>query len=400
MSTRPKAIGDQVLAVPQRILLTGPHCFKIANFREGLVRALLSCGHEVIVLAPSDPTRDKLINMGCRVVDLPMQRNGTSPVAEAALLYRMYRTLRRERPGIVFGYTIKNNIYAGLACRWLGVPFVPNVTGLGPAFNKAGLLNRTVRLLYRLAFARARMVFFQNAEDQATFLRERLIPRDRSQLLPGSGVDLTHFAARPLPNGESGFVFLLVARLLWDKGVGLFVDAARKIRASNPSIRFQIMGPIDDASLSAISDKQIQAWADEGSVEYLGQATDVRPGLEAAHCLVLPTWYREGTPRVLLEAAAMGRPAITTATPGCRDAVVDGETGFLCEPRSLDSLIAALDRYASLPPQARQTMGDRARARAEAEFDEQRVINAYFQLLPGCVNGSAKLAWGDYYQDP
>lgn len=377
------AIGDEVGAASKRILLTGNTCFKIANFREGLVRALISCGREVVVLAPTDPTRDKLISMGCRVLDLPMQRNGTSPMVEAALLFRMYRTLRRERPAIVLGYTIKSNIYAGLACRWLGIPFVPNVTGLGPAFNDAGLLNRIIRLLYRLAFARARMVFFQNPEDQATFVRAELIPPDQSHLLPGSGVDLARFAACPMPNDESGIVFLLVARLLWDKGVGLFVDAAREIRARDPSIRFQVLGPIDHASRSAISAEQLQAWVDEGCIEYLGEASDVRPALEAAHSLVLPTWYREGTPRVLLEAAAFGRPAITTDTPGGRDAVVDGETGFLCEPRSLESLIAALERYASLSPQARQAMADRARARAEAEFDEQRVIIAYTRLLPG-----------------
>lgn len=364
-----------------RILLTGNTCFKIANFREGLVRTLVSRGHEVVVLAPTDQTRDKLITMGCRVLDLPMQRNGTSPLAEAALLFRMYRTLRRERPTIVFGYTIKNNIYAGIACRWLRVPFVPNVTGLGPAFNDVGLLNRVIRLLYRIAFARARLVFFQNSEDQATFLRARLIPINRSRLLPGSGVDLARFAARPLPNADHGVVFLFVARLLWEKGAGLFAEAAREMRARDPSLRFQVLGPIDSASRSAISAEQIQAWVDEGCIEYLGAMSDVRPALEAAHCLVLPTWYREGTPRVLLEAAAMGRPAITTDTPGCRDAVVDGETGFLCAPRSLKSLIEALERFIQMSPDARKTMSDRGRSRAEAEFDERKVIDAYSKLL-------------------
>jgi glycosyltransferase involved in cell wall biosynthesis len=365
-----------------RILLTGNTCFKIANFREGLVRALIARGHEVIVLAPTDPTREKLVEMGCRVLDLPMERNGTSPLAEAALLLRINRTLRRERPDIVFSYTIKNNIYAGLACRWLAVPFVPNVTGLGPAFNDAGLLNRVIRLLYRAAFARARMVFFQNPEDQATFLRARLISADRSRLLSGSGVDLDRFAARPLPANDQGLVFLLVARLLWDKGVGLFADAARVMRARDPSLRFQILGPIDSASRSGISPQQMQAWMDEGVIEYLGEASDVRPTLEAAHCLVLPTWYREGTPRVLLEAAAIGRPAITTDTPGCRDAVIEGETGFLCAPRSLESLIAALERFVSMSSQAREAMAARARERAEAEFDELRIIDAYIGLLP------------------
>ncbi|PZX40639.1 glycosyltransferase involved in cell wall biosynthesis [Roseinatronobacter thiooxidans] len=365
-----------------RILLTGNTCFKIANFREGLVRTLIARGFEVVVLAPTDPTREKLIAMGCRVIDLPMDRNGTAPLAELALLGRLYRVLRRERPAFVFGYTIKNNIYSGLVCRWLGIAFVPNVTGLGPAFNDAGALNRIIRLLYRLAFARARCVFFQNPEDQAIFLQAGLIAPDRSQLLPGSGVDLARFAARPLPEAGQGIVFLLVARLLWDKGVGLFADAARVMRARDPSLRFQVLGSIDRSSRSAVPLEQVQAWHKEGVIEYLGETSDVRPALEAAHCVVLPTWYREGTPRVLLEAAALGRPAITTDTPGCRDAVLDGETGYLCVPRSVEALIAALECFVSMPASARADMARRARARAEAEFDEAQVIAAYTSLLP------------------
>jgi glycosyltransferase involved in cell wall biosynthesis len=364
-----------------RILLTGNTCFKIANFREGLVRALISSGHEVIVLAPTDPTREKLISMGCRVLELPMERNGTSPLAEAVLLLRIYRMLRDERPTIVFGYTIKNNIYAGLACSWLGIPFVPNVTGLGPAFNDTGLFNRVIRLLYRAGFARARMVFFQNPEDQAIFLRSKLILPKQSRLLPGSGVDLDRFAACSLPPYDEGIIFLFVARLLWDKGLGLFVDAARVLRGRHPSIKFQVLGPIDTASRSSIPPEQIHAWVEEGVIDYLGETSDVRPALSAAHCIVLPTWYREGTPRILLEAAAIGRPAITTDTAGCKDAVIDGETGFICDPRSLDSLIAALEGFVSLAPETRSAMGSYARSRAEADFDEKHVIAAYIDLL-------------------
>lgn len=365
-----------------RILLTGNTCFKIANFREGLVKTLIERGCEVVVLAPTDATREKLVTMGCRVLDLRMDRNGTSPLAEWASLARIYRVLRSEQPTIVFGYTIKNNIYAGLACRWLGFRFVPNVTGLGPAFNQAGMLNRIVRLLYRLAFARAQSVFFQNPEDQATFRQAGLVRARQSRLLPGSGVDLARFASKSLPAEDNGLVFLLVARLLWDKGIGLFAEAARAMRAHNPTLRFQVLGPIDRDSRSAIPREQMQAWVDEGIIEYLGEMADVRPAFEAAHCIVLPTWYREGTPRILLEAAATGRPAITTDTPGCRDAVVDGETGLLCAPKSLESLIATLDRFVALSPNDRFAMAARARARAEAEFDEGRVIEAYTDQLP------------------
>lgn len=374
-----------------RILLTGNTCFKIANFRAGLIGVLQRLGHEVVVLAPHDDYLPKLVAMGCKVHDLPMDRNGTSPLVEAALLMRIHRTIRRLRPDIVFGYTIKNNIYAGLSCRWLGIPFVPNVTGLGPAFNDRGALNRVVRALYRLAFARARAVFFQNPDDRATFLRAGLVPAERTRLLPGSGVDLERFAPRPLPQDDGGTTFLLVSRLLWDKGVGQFVEAARAIRARAPRCRFQLLGPADPDSRSGIPMAQIQSWVDEGLIEYLGKTDDVRPALAAADCIVLPSWYREGTPRILLEAAATGRPVITTDMPGCRDSILDGQTGFLCAPKDAAALAAAMERFLALPPAERAAMGHAGRRRAEEFFGEDRVIAAYLDLLPPAV-GQARPA--------
>lgn len=372
-----------------RVLLTGNTCFKIANFRAGLIAALQAQGHEVAVLAPFDDYQPKLVAMGCAVHDLPMDRNGTSPLAEAALLWRMHAALRRLRPDIVFGYTIKNNIYAGLSCRRLGIPFVPNVTGLGPAFNDRGGLNRVVRGLYRLAFARVRVVFFQNPDDRATFLQAGLVAPQRARLLPGSGVDLERFAPQPLPARTDQTTFLLVSRLLWDKGIGLHVEAARAIRARVPQARFQLLGPPDPASRSGIPMAQIQSWVAEGVIDYLGQTDDVRPALAAADCIVLPSWYREGTPRILLEAAATGRPVITTDMPGCRDAVQDGQTGLLCRPRDLESLVTAMERFLQMTPAARAAMGQAARARAEAAFDEAHVIEAYLAQMPPARDAAA-----------
>lgn len=364
-----------------RIVLTGNTCFKLANFREGLIYALLARGCEVLILAPADGYQEKLEAMGCIVHDLPMDRNGISPFAEAALLWRIFTFLKRERPSMVFGYTIKNNIYAGMACRWLGISFVPNVTGLGPAFNGRGVLNQIVLTLYRLAFARAKAVFFQNPEDRATFLSAKLVEAERTQLLPGSGVDLERFTVQPMPSEEGGVTFLLVARLLWDKGVGLFADAARILRKSNPKVRFQLLGPPDPASRSGIPIEQIEDWVREGVIEYLGQTQDVRPALAAAHCVVLPSWYREGTPRVLLEAAAAGRPVITTDMPGCRDTIKEGQTGFICAPQDPDSLVDAMQRFIALSQSERTAMSLATRMRAQNAFDERFIIDAYLSLL-------------------
>lgn len=363
-----------------RILITGNSCFKIANFREGLVRKLTAQGHEVVVLAPTDSSRVRLVEMGCRVIDLHMERNGVSPLAEILLIWRIFSVLRCEKPDFLFSYTIKNNIYAGLCCRLLNISFVPNVTGLGPAFNDTGILNRIILMLYRLAFSRAQWVFFQNPEDESIFLQSGLTASGRSQLLPGSGVDLMKFTAHSLPSTDQGIVFLFVSRLLWDKGLGLFADAARLMRERNPSLQFRILGPIDAASRSVVLHEQVKTWVDEGHVEYLGEVLDVRNAMAEAHCVVLPTWYREGTPRVLLEAAAMGRPAITTDTPGCRDTVIDGKTGYLCKAKSLESLIQALERFITISHQDRIIMAASARELAETKFDEANVIDAYFNV--------------------
>ena len=366
---------------PRHIVLTGNTGFKIANFRAGLIRALIAQGHRVTVVAPPDGYFDPLKAMGCAVVPITMDRNGTSPLAEARLAAQILVVLRRLRPDMVFSYTIKNNIYAGLACRLLGIPFAPNVTGLGPAFNRKGLLNRVVRGLYRQAFRRARAVFFQNTEDRAVFLQAGLVDPQVARLLPGSGADLQRFNARPLPPETRGIVFLFVARLLWDKGLGVLAEAARDLRISHPHARIHVLGPLDPDSASAISAAQMQDWIAEGLFHWLGSTEDVRPMLEAAHCVVLPSYYREGTPRSLIEACAIGRPILTTDMPGCRDVVIPGETGFLCAPRDAGSLATAMRAFLALDPAQRAAMGAAARRLAETRYDEAIVIAAYQDIL-------------------
>lgn len=363
------------------VLLTGNTTFKLANFREGLICRLISDGHRVTVVAPPDEYVEKIRAFGCDFVPLQMDRNGTSPISEARLLFSIFKVIRRAGPDVVFSYTIKNNIYSGIACRGLGIPFVPNVTGLGPMFNATGLLNLTVRALYRVAFGKARAVFFQNSSDLELFTGSRLVSMDRVRLLPGSGVDLNRFAATPLPESGEVIRFLLVARLLWDKGVGIYTDAARKVRETFPQARFQLLGPLDPDSKSGVSAADLEKWIAEGVVDYLGSTQDVVPFLQAAHCIVLPSYYREGTPRSLLEAGAVGRPIITTNMPGCRDVVVEHESGFLVAPRDADQLAAAFDAFLSLGPEAQAAMGAASHLHIEQTYDEGIVIGAYLGIL-------------------
>lgn len=363
------------------VLLTGNTTFKLANFREGLIRRLLDHGHQVTVVAPPDEYVEKIRGLGCDFIPLRMDRNGTSPFAEARLLFSIFGVFRRTRPDVVFGYTIKNNIYGGITCRGLSIPFVPNVTGLGPTFNAAGILNRIVRALYRVAFRKARAVFFQNSSDLMLFTDSRLVSKDRVRLLPGSGVDLNRFSTSPLPESEGEIRFLLVARLLWDKGVGVYAEVARKVLETFPQARFQLLGPLDPDSKNSISRAQLDEWVSEGVVDYLGSTQDVLPFLQAAHCVVLPSYYREGTPRSLLEAGAVGRPIITTDMPGCRDAVVEHESGFLVAPRDADQLAAACEAFLELNPEAQAAMGAASRRHIAQTYDEEIVINAYLGIL-------------------
>ena len=358
------------------ILVTANAAWNIWNFRKAIVRNLISEGHAVTILSPADASVADLEAIGCRFVPLEMSVKGLNPISDLALMRRFRRTFSAERPDVVLSFTIKNNIYGAFAARLAGIPFVPNVTGLGTAFLSGGLLQGVAKALYWTAFSRLPVIFFQNEDDLDLFVKCRLIRSNQAHLLPGSGIDLVHFAAAPLPASEQSFSFLLVARLLRDKGVIEFVEAARKIKASRSDVRFRLLGPIGSENRTAIDLATIRLWEEEGVVEYLGTSEDVRPYIEASTCVVLPS-YREGAPRTLIEAASMGRPIIATDVPGCRAVVEDEKTGLLCEVRSSESLSRTMDRFLRLSQEARVAMGVAGRHKMEREFDERLVVEAY-----------------------
>lgn len=281
-------------------------------------------------------------------------------------------------------YTPKVNIYTALVARLLGIPVIANVSGLGRAFTAGGWLEAVVRRLYWFAFHTPRVVFFQNEDDRAEFVRAGLVHKAKAQRLPGSGVDVDRFQPTSRQPSENEFVFLLVARLLWDKGVGEYVDAARLLHAEHPTVKFRLLGFLDVKNPSAISRKQVEDWSEEGLVEYLGAVDDVREIYANADCMVLPS-YREGVPRTLLEAASMGIPIITTNAAGCRDAVEDGVTGFLCRPKDPVDLADKMRRMLTLPGDVRRRMGQAGRKKMTIEFDERIVIAKYLQAIKDIV---------------
>ncbi len=363
----------------KKVLIALNAAWNLVNFRSGLIRALVGAGYDVVAVAPPDDYAIRLTELGCRYVPLPMDNKGTHPLRDALLFWRFLRLLRQERPDCFLGYTVKPNVYGSLAAHSLGIPVVNNVAGLGTAFMTDGWLNRVVCGLYRLALSRSSKVFFQNDDDLKLFVERRLVKPDRTERLPGSGVDLEHFQFHPLPERRQ-VVFLLIARLLWDKGVGEFVEASRRIRARYPEARFQLLGFLGAQNRTAIPEETVRGWVDEGVIEYLGSVDDVRPYISNADCVVLPS-YREGTPRSLLEASAMGRPIIATDVAGCREVVADETNGYLCRFRDAESLTTQIDRFLSLPVEARRLMGLRGRQKVEQEFDERLVVERYLHII-------------------
>jgi glycosyltransferase involved in cell wall biosynthesis len=367
-------------AGPKTIVVCANLAWNLVNFRGGLIEALRSKGFRIVAAAPPDPAMEaRLAAMGCEFVPVAIDASGISPWRDLHTIGSFAALIRKHRPSAWLSWTIKPNTYGAFVAARHGVPAFPNVSGLGTAFIRRSPLTAIARQLYRTGFRRAPAVLFQNPADRDLFVGQRLVRPGQARLLPGSGIDTAHFAsaspARPAPRR-----FVMLARLVADKGVREYVAAARRIRAQWPDARFRLIGPAEVANRTAIPRDELERWIAEGAIDYSEPLADVRPAIEEADFVVLPS-YREGMSRVLLEAAAMGRPIVTTDVPGCRDVVTDGVNGYLCEPRSAEALAAALDRAAQAGDAEWAAMARAGRARAETEFSQDRVNALYLEAL-------------------
>lgn len=364
------------------VVIAANAAWNLVNFRSGLIKALINAGYDVVAAAPPDPRAEAALQtLGARFAAVPIDSKGVSPARDLKTLLAFTRLFRAERPLCMLGYTVKPNVYGSLAARICGVPAVNNISGLGTAFIAKTWLTPVVERLYRTGLSRAHHVFFQNEDDRALFVARRLVRPDRTRVLPGSGIDLSAFAPRPVPVREPGaLVFLLIARMVRDKGIFEYADAARRLRARHPGWTFRIVGFLDVENRTAIDRETVNRWVAEGVVDFAGPADDIRPRIAEADCVVLPS-YREGTSRVLLEAAAMARPLVATDVPGCREVVEDSVNGYLCRARDADSLADALERMGGLGEADRARMGAAGRAKVEREYDERIVIDAYLEAI-------------------
>jgi len=364
------------------VVASFPH--SLIQFRGPLLDALLAAGKDVHVavpdLAPGGEIAVTLSNKGVRVHHIPLQRTGLNPVRDLRLLLSLVVLMLRLRPRYVLSYTIKPVVYGSIAAWLAGVEHrFALVTGLGYAFTgtasgKRALLRRLIQRLYRFALKRTHRVFFQNPDDEALFREFELLPEIvPSSVVNGSGVDVAEYSVAPLPDNPS---FLLIARLLGDKGVREYAQAAQLVKAVYPEAVFRLVGWIDD-NPDVITQRELDQWVDSGLLEFLGRLDDVRPAISDCSVYVLPS-YREGTPRTVLEAMAMGRAVITTDAPGCRETVVDGDNGFLVPVKDVNALADAMIKMVATPGLA-ASMGERSRRIAEEKYDVHKVNAAMLE---------------------
>jgi glycosyltransferase involved in cell wall biosynthesis len=349
-------------------------CWYVYNFRLPLIRALQERGWRVTVLAPRDKYTERVTASGAEHQHIDLDARGTNPFRELATIRHFKAAYRVLRPAVALQYTIKPDIYGSIAARSLGLPVINTITGLGSMFS-GGPREVLARQLYRFAFSRADLVLFQNADDRALFINGRMVRPERAGLLPGSGVDTERFS--PRPRGDGPFTFLLAARLLKAKGVEDFLDAARRVRVRHVDARFVLLGSHDPADPEAANPLALARAVEDRVVESPGHVDDIRPWLAAADCVVLPSWYREGVPRSLLEAASMGKPLIAADSVGTREPVKDGVNGFLCRPRDSADLAEKMEAMLDMSSGKRAEMGDASRSFMKERFDEQIVIRAY-----------------------
>ena len=353
--------------------------WNIFNFRKGLIESLQEEGHEVYAVAPHDEYTDYLIEKGCKYERVTMDSRGANPFKDLALTIELYRIYKRIKPDVILHFTIKPNIYGSFAASLLKIPVINNVCGLGTVFLKRGIVYKIAKLMYRLSFRYPHKVLFQNQEDRDLFVHENLIDSRKTDIVPGSGIDLNKFIYESIPSNEE-FTFLLISRLIHDKGIIEFIEAIKRLKQKGMKARYQLLGAIDEKHKRGIPEKMIRSWIRSDTVEYLGKVEDVRGYIKNADCVILPS-YREGTPRTLLEASSMGRPIIATDVAGCNNVVVNNFNGLLCRIKDPDDLASKMETMQNLSHQERDEMGRRGRSRMESFFSEKVVIRKYLEEI-------------------
>lgn len=360
---------------PKSILICSNYGWTIYNFRLPLINYLKKRGYEIHVITQFDGYESYFSSNVDGVHDLFLSRKGINPFVDFFTFLHLVRLIRNIKPDICLFYTIKPVIYGSIVSALLNIPTISTITGLGTAFLSNKFLKKIVKILYKFSLRKSLVVFFQNQDDLELFLTNNLVTKSRAKLIPGSGIDLKKF----IPSGtsiSSNFTFLLVARMIKDKGIEEFIDAAKFIKKVHPDVIFNLVGPLGVENRSAIHPNYIENWTKQEVINYLGEVNNIQPYIEDSDCIVLPS-YREGTSRVLLEAAAMSKPLIASNVPGCKEIVSDGINGYLCIPRDSNDLQKQMLKMLQLSKYERYEMGKQGRKKVEKFYDQNLVFEIY-----------------------
>ena len=350
----------------KKVLILANSSSGLYDFRNELMEKIMQQA-QLMASVPEGEKVDAITQLGCKVILTDIDRRGINPVTDLKLFFAYRRMLKAEKPDLVITYTIKPNIYGGMACRMAKVPYAVNITGLGTTFQNNGWLRRLVTFLYRTALKKAKVIFFENGGNRDIFVNEKIVPETKCCLLNGAGVNLERYPYRPYDK-KGPVRFLFMGRVMQEKGIDELFGAMERLHQEGMDCSLDVLGYYEEDYAETIRRCEAQGW-----LHYHGYQNDVRPFIEQAHCFVLPSWH-EGMANTNLECAAMGLPVITSDIPGCREAVIEGKTGLLCRPKDTDSLYAQLRRFLMLSPEERAAMGQAGRAHMEAVFDKKKVV--------------------------
>lgn len=350
-----------------KILILANNDEGLYKFRKELIQKLLKKNNTVYISLPDGKYVSKLSEMGCKFVDTEIDRRGINPKTDLKLLLFYRKIIKRVKPELVITYTIKPNIYGGLICRMFRIPYAVNITGLGTAFQRSGCIKTLVTFLYKIALKKAKVVFFENTENKEVMLDMGIVKEEQTCVLNGAGVNLEEYTYCEYPSDEE-IRFLFIGRVMKEKGVDELFEAAKRIKSEYKNVYFDIVGPMEDDYKGKI-DSLVQ----NGIIEYYGYQQDVKPFIAKCHCFVLPSWH-EGMANTNLEAAAMGRPVITSSIHGCMEAVENGVSGYLCERQDMYDLYSVMKKFMLLSHEERSAMGLVGRTRMENIFDKRKVV--------------------------
>lgn len=363
----------------KKVLILVNHDVVIYNFRKELVDRLLNDRYQVIISSPYGERIDNLVDMGCEYIEASIERHGTNPLNELKLLNYYKKIIKDNKPDIVLTYTIKPNIYGGLAAKKYKVPYIANITGLGTAVERQGLMQKISIILYKLAFSNIQRVFFQNTENMQFFIDNNVVI-GKHKLVPGSGVNLQYFNVLEYPSTES-IEFVFISRIMKEKGIEQYIETAEYITDKYPNTKFHVCGFCEERYEEILKNLQ-----NKGVLTYHGMVRDIREILKKTHCTIHPTYYPEGMSNVLLESAACGRPVITTDRSGCREIVDDGVNGYVVDQKNSQNLIKKVKEFLELEYEDKKMMGLAGRKKVEREFDRKIVVEAYAKEIEKVIN--------------